>query len=433
MASNNGLGSHANLMAEEMRESTTRALRQNAARFHEAASKDFAAYAEKIEREKLQPIEEAIQKANQNFDKKLEALQQQVQTSMATRNNTTALYAKRKVKLQEEAKLIASKLEKIEGKLKESKDGIQDYEKLVKENKEAIQSMRMIEVGELVNNLSRVRAEIESQKATRAEELNKAKLSREQATEDAILNLRNIFQPWPSSTDSTARAMPSDAAKTPPKVNVASTDPSSSQQGSATMSPSPAPSTAPSGILSQDSSHFASGSSHTADPTGDSIDFVVVDGKFTMPECMAGVPVAMITEGDTYWLTSWRSLEDWPTAGFNRSLKTVKFFDEQQVHPNQLLGRKYIDERGLCVGDFPHTIRRILEVLRYAQVADPLLWLRRRLEYLVLEHEQNGRQLRLKKILTEFKTDPVFKIFRDKFMHKSIIRDSARITKAERK
>jgi hypothetical protein len=52
------------------------------------------------------------------------------------------------------------------------------------------------------------------------------------------------------------------------------------------------------------------GGYHGSEVIGEPIKFTISNGVYTSPECMKGVPVAKIVEGDSYWDSNWTEMED---------------------------------------------------------------------------------------------------------------------------
>jgi hypothetical protein len=171
-------------------------------------------------------------------------------------------------------------------------------------------------------------------------------------------------------------------------------------------------------VLLGGADHVFQTSQHHNDQLGEAsknhIEFVTVDGYYTSPECMKGVPVTKLVEGDGYWKTPWKSLQDWSAGDKRRTSKTTTFFDRYYIHPNQLVAKKYYGDIGLFTALVPEVLRIIFERLGDFNVADPAQWLRSQLAHLIFLHETNGgsaRPFSLRKNILEFRDkNPDFQI-----------------------
>lgn len=152
------------------------------------------------------------------------------------------------------------------------------------------------------------------------------------------------------------------------------------------------------------------------------MEFKVSNGIYTSPECMKGEPVAKIGEGDAYWVDSWTRLGDWyPNVDNNADREeSVTYFSTFQIHPNQLISKKYYDAVGLCLRKYPIILRRIFQVVEYGEISDPLQWLRNRLAYLIQGY-QKDEDFSLKRILQDFqKNDLTYQKYYKEHRYKSI-------------
>lgn len=156
--------------------------------------------------------------------------------------------------------------------------------------------------------------------------------------------------------------------------------------------------------------HVFQTSQHDNDQFGEAskthIEFVNVDGHYASPECMKGVPVTKLVEGDGYWKTPWKSLQDWSAGDKRRTSKTTSFFDRYPIHPNQLAAKKYYGGIGLYTGLVPEVLRIISERLGDFNIADPVQWLRNQLAHLIFLHETScgsAGPFSLRKSILEFR------------------------------
>lgn len=163
---------------------------------------------------------------------------------------------------------------------------------------------------------------------------------------------------------------------------------------------------------------------HGSEAVGELIEFTIFSGIYTGPECMKGVSVAKIVEGDSYWISTWTKLENWVPSGKKSAREeSVTYFSTCEIHPNQLLAKTYYDGTGLCGRKYPIILQRIPQVLKCAQVDDPIQWFRHRLARLIVSHEKDGLpdSFQLKATLVTFqRSDPIYQQYYQGNRYKSI-------------
>ena len=107
----------------------------------------------------------------------------------------------------------------------------------------------------------------------------------------------------------------------------------------------------------------------------DDIEFEIVDGIYTEPPCMKGVPERRITEQDPYWEPEWTPLpDDW----------------DFPVHPNQILSKEYVTGKGLVNPKYITPLKSHLATLKRAGLteAESIQWLRRRFAQMIREQQE---------------------------------------------
>lgn len=173
--------------------------------------------------------------------------------------------------------------------------------------------------------------------------------------------------------------------------------------------------------------------------------------KYTYPECMVGVPLVRITPSHPYWegtwpdpvpvarsqLDVWRSkLERIHAEGrpgsakyqvgrqVNRGEAILKFLDDGDVCPYQLLSKRYIHAgKGSVVAyDTLFRLAHTLEDLhKFKLSVTPVEWLRHRLWEII---QEEGYSFNLGRTMHDFYHDPKLKALRKKNGFKSIGRPS---------
>jgi len=161
--------------------------------------------------------------------------------------------------------------------------------------------------------------------------------------------------------------------------------------------------------------------------------------KFTHPPCMRDVPLAKIDPKHPYWEEDWLPIEEiigpklqeWkdkydehvasgsgpPSSKFmanrqvNRGKIIMKFLDEGEICPYQIIGKSYINKQ-LVNYDTLYRMAQVIEELGKFNIdVTPTQWLRQRLHELCLEE---GDGFNLAKTLSGFYHDPKVTALRTK-------------------
>jgi len=155
---------------------------------------------------------------------------------------------------------------------------------------------------------------------------------------------------------------------------------------------------------------------------------------FTDPPCMRNVPLVKISPSHAYWDPEWKSIEDhvqgildmWlerheqhlkdpkTTAAsrflanrqINRGRAVLQFLQEGELHPYQIIGKKYI-QKTLLNYDTLHRMVQILgELKKFKLDVTPSEWLRHRLHELDVWSTKMGTRLDLGRTLSRMYHDP---------------------------
>ncbi|KAF6807680.1 hypothetical protein CSOJ01_08044 [Colletotrichum sojae] len=173
------------------------------------------------------------------------------------------------------------------------------------------------------------------------------------------------------------------------------------------------------------------------------------DGRvYTHPDCMRGVPVDKIHPNHPYWDPTWTPIEPniesvlqgWrtkrttalesskttskfqPGRQVNRGETILKFLEDSDFHPFQLLSKKYMSPK-LATYDTVFRLADTIRELGEFKTLDitPLEWLRQRLHELIVE---NGPEFRLANTIHNFYHDRKYEELRIANGKKSIGRPS---------
>ncbi|KAK5655324.1 hypothetical protein OQA88_5891 [Cercophora sp. LCS_1] len=155
------------------------------------------------------------------------------------------------------------------------------------------------------------------------------------------------------------------------------------------------------------------------------------DGEvYTDPPCMRGVPLAKISPDHPYWEKEWQSIEDFVLPNLrkwedkyehhkangssqsskflanrqvNRGKAILKFLEQGEFHPYQLIGKKYLTKTFLNYDTLFRMVQILDELGKFKIDITPSQWLRQRLHEVC---EEQGDEFNLAKTVHDLYHDP---------------------------
>jgi hypothetical protein len=144
----------------------------------------------------------------------------------------------------------------------------------------------------------------------------------------------------------------------------------------------------------------------------DDIDFKILNGVYTEPPCMAGVPERKITEQDTYWNPAWTKFKRIKQDNKHREFQgfgNTQCLEESDfpIHPNQILSKKYVIGKGLVNHNYLNPLRQQLSTLERSGLTaeQSVQWLPQRFAQAIRELEKQGQQFFLRWRIVNFHRD----------------------------